>query len=260
MLAIALFVAIWGLFLIWCVRALKGLTPGGAAVAWLTGIPISYGHGRLATAAFIGTLTMGLLLANLRGGDPESRRSGRQVALRWFPLLPAVALTLLWPEAYIGREWFAAALAYIGADIWATECGTRYGGALGSVSAGSALPLGVRGGVGLTELVAAILGATLPIYIIIGWPFIWGSHVPLEVKFFGGLGFAGMLVDRMLCGCFGAGHGRGSATSPVSAEHHLKQRNPDRDAVNLVVGLLVGGGGVAAYELLLRPGFLDGIL
>jgi uncharacterized membrane protein len=136
-----------------------GAVGGGLFAASLVGLG-GWGWGLPGLAFFVGSSA----LSGLPGGSGDApSRTLRQVVanggVAWACLLAASAVpagATAHAALYAG---FVGALSAAAADTWATEIGTRYGGAPVSVVSLEPVPAGTSGGVTVAGTLAAVGGA-----------------------------------------------------------------------------------------------------
>lgn len=116
------------------------------------------------------------------GGDSGSNRDARQVLANGGVFLAATAL-IMWmhPAATsLATPWnllAVGALAAAGADTWATELGTLYGGTPWSVRTQRQVPVGTSGAVSTIGMLALLTGATVVALLAV----VLGT-VPLSIR------------------------------------------------------------------------------
>lgn len=227
----------------WVAIRLGWLRGDGAVAAAVVGLGI-YGFGGLRAAgvllAFFLTAT---LVGKLPRGPKHGPRDARQViANGGVAVLGALLLALRVP---LGVAVLAGALASANADTWATEIGTRYGGAPRRLGFGPRLSARDSGGMTVIGTLGGGAGAALIAVLAGGWPAVIG-------------GVAGMAADSLLGGtlqavyrCPACGqrleqrrHGCGVAADRVRGLPWM-----DNDAVNLMATVI---GAVVTTALVAR--------
>lgn len=240
-------------------KPLKLLRPGGAIAAWILGVLVAHVHGRSGLAALFTTSIVAVLLGKLPGAQRDRPRTLKHVSANGLPVALSALLTIGFPDEYHGRAFFCGCLAYLGADVVATQVGGRYGGTPRSVLTGRVLARGESGGVTLLGLVASVLGAAIPLYVWMSWNPAPRQLLPVEVRLFASAGFAAALLDSVL-GAALQYRGRDPTTKTMTELRFIDGRPTERvsgvrwlddDAVNLVSGLAAGALGVAALRLYL---------
>jgi uncharacterized protein (TIGR00297 family) len=150
---------------------LRFLAPSGALAAALLGT-LTYGLGGLPAAILLVTFFVSSSLLTKLFSDRKkslaktfskgSQRDWAQVLANGGPALIVLALGALgWLPASVAWLAFAAAIATVNADTWATELGVLSPGRPQLITTGKAVPKGTSGGVSLAGSLAAAGGALL---------------------------------------------------------------------------------------------------
>ncbi|MFC4617997.1 DUF92 domain-containing protein [Camelliibacillus cellulosilyticus] len=183
------------------------LTSSAALLMVLTGALIEAAFGiRGIIAIFLFFISANLVEKAL--GEPRvkpqiSARKGRDVyqvlANGGVPLIAAVGL-LLWPTPFwLGV--FLAAVAEANADTWASEIGSKIGGAPYHVILRKRVPAGVSGSITLSGSLAGLAGAGfIALYGALVWFHHSGFQFILAFVLITLLGWAGQWVDTLLGG------------------------------------------------------------
>ena len=248
------------------------LTLSGAAAAAIEGTLI-FGLGGIPAAAlllafFISSSLLSRLFARQKTRFNEkfskgSRRDAAQVLANGGLATLFIILTALFPDQAWPWVGFAASLAAVNADTWATEIGVLSPSEPRLITTGQIVERGASGGVSLTGLLAALAGAGLIALLAVlfaGNP-LQTSIIALVILSLAGL--AGSLLDSLLGASVQAiyycptcqketerhpAHTCGSPTALVRGWRWL-----NNDWVN--VACSVAGAGLAIAALLLYPGW-----
>ncbi|MCL4559223.1 MAG: YbhB/YbcL family Raf kinase inhibitor-like protein [Chloroflexi bacterium] len=253
--------------------AAGALSRGGALAALVVGT-IVFGLGGLPAAIlllafFISSSLLSRLFSRRKDTLAEKysktpRRDALQVAANGGPATLFIMLQSLFP----GQLWpwlgFAASLAAVNADTWATELGVLSPAAPRLITTGRQVERGDSGGVTLTGTLAALAGALLiPVLAVFNGG--QASNTILAVILLSLCGLVGSLVDSLLGATFQAIY-----TCPVcqkETERHprhtcgalttLKRGLPwmNNDLVNLSCAL--SGAGLAIVLWLFNPAWFS---
>lgn len=221
------------------------LTTAGALTAGALGWSVIWVAGAWAIVPpllfFGGSLLIGKLLGPPRGeSDPKQGRArdATQVlangGVYWLlVLLPVLTRWEISPTLLL------ASIAISTADTWASEIGTRYGGATYDSWRRRRLPVGVSGGVSLVGTLGGLAGSAL-IALAAG-------YLPVRVAYGTVLlvGFGGMLVDSLLGATlqirYRNADGRLSDRESENATVETGFRWVTNDVVNVLTNVLVTG-------------------
>jgi competence protein ComEC len=221
-------------------RALRWLTPLGAALAWTLGFATFLAFGVPGLAALFAPFLVANLLGRLPGAERAPARTAKQVVSNGLPPFLGAVFALVGLEE-AGAWAFLGGLACLGADSCATEVGVRYGGVPRSILTGARLAPGESGGVTGPGLATSVVGALLaPAAWVVGGG---GASGLLWIP--AAAGVAGALLDSVLGASLqyrGTDPASGERTEARVRDGHPTTRLSgiswlDNDAVNLVAGL-----------------------
>lgn len=182
-------------------RRAGALMTDGAIAATFVGGTVVAGTGFRGGAALVAFFASSSLLGRLpRSGDIGEQRRGNErdavqvLANGGVATLLALAQTIAPPSAQLWTA-YGGAVAAAAADTWATEIGSRWGGAPRSIVTFRSVAPGASGGITIAGLGASVAGA-LAIAAVLGPDRATNSAPHIIAVTLGGL--AGSLTDSLL--------------------------------------------------------------
>lgn len=239
-------------FAVVTVRPMHGLTPAGAAGAWVLGAATAWRFGWPGLAALLAAFLFTTGLSKLPGRERSGPRTLRQVVANGAgPLAGCVASMAGLHLAGLGA--FYGGLAFLGADTTSSELGKRYGGPPRRLLTRERIAPGQSGGVTVLGSAVGCVGGLVP-------PLVASLLAAPGLAFVAWMGLAGLaaaILDSLLGDTVqyrGLSPESGSITevravNGVATQHHSGYRWLDNDAVNLVSGLAAAGLGAALIHL-----------